>query len=180
MPSKSTNKAKRNDLTGYLVLVAVIAVIAVAIFYVYKAQQLSVLPPEQSQTAALLKQGKPPLPTPTPKHIPHGPIDFQISTNSLGPKLGYGTLNPRDPTPTNPMIITVKVTDTVPVQAVWATMKTDNKTTPRIIFHRVDGTDMSGNWQGTWTPNDTYHYTYFLTFGATSTNGDTKVEIELL
>ena len=175
----SSTSSKNAEIISYVVVIVIIAVIFAAVFYVYKAQQLSTLPPEESQTRENQPVVKALIPTPTPRHIPSGKMDFMISTGSK-PNLSYGWLDPRDPGMGGTMTITVKVTDVQPVQMVWAIMKTDNKTSDKVLFHRIDGTDLSGNWQGKWVKNDTYNNTLFMTLEAQSESGHTKIVDELL
>jgi hypothetical protein len=85
-------------------------------------------------------------------------------------------LDPYDPGRGSKQTITLFFTDTQPVQKVWATVKTDNKVHPPIQFTRINGSDLGGEWQGSWTVDDTYLYTYMITFEAESNNGKTKVE----
>jgi hypothetical protein len=114
-----------------------------------------------------------------PKAIPHGKIPFSATTTWPGPKFTGGSFDPYDPAKGSTMVITISVNDTQPVQKVWANVTSDHKTSATIPFHRVTGTDLSGDWQGTWTVDDTYLYTYMVTIQAQSANGPTKDEIAL-
>jgi len=124
-----------------------------------------------------------PAPTPTrlPKPIPSGKRKFQVSvsSNHKGPKMGEGTIDPYDPKTGSIQKLTIDVGDTVPVEKVTATMKTDNQSTPTVELKLISGSNKSGTWGGEWTINDSYNYTYILTINALSANGSTTVDFTL-
>ncbi len=119
-----------------------------------------------------------PFPTPTraPRPIPHGKWGFGISNSGAGPKFGRGYLDPYDPAIRTAQTITLYVADDKPVISVTATVKTDNKVHSPISLSRINGSDLGGEWQGTWTVDDTYLYTYMILFEAVSANGNAKAE----
>lgn len=178
MANKASSKNKPGDIVGYIVIIAIIIAIGVAIFYVYKAQQLSQLPPQESQTAQQ-QNGPRPTPTPLPRPIPHGKMTFTASTSWPGPKFSGGIIDPYDPPQGGTLTITVNANDTAPVQKIWMVVKSDHKTSAPIPMHEVSGTSLSGAWQGSWTVDDTYNYTYMVTIQAQSTNGYTKDDLAL-
>lgn len=119
-----------------------------------------------------------PTATPQPKPIPKGKTDFFVSVgnNVKGPRMGKGTIDPYDPGVGAPQTMTIEVSDTVPVEKVVATLKTDNKTSAEFALAPVPGTK---NWRGSWTVDDTYLYTYQLTIKATSASGTSSVDVLL-
>jgi len=119
-------------------------------------------------------------PTPSPKPIPHGTKNFMVSIGSdvKGPRMGKGTIDPYDPVLGGKQKLTIEVNDTVPVQKVVATLKTDKKTTEHILTANP-GVTNKGNWSGEWTIDDSYLYTYILSIQATSANGTSSVDVTL-
>ncbi len=119
-------------------------------------------------------------PTPSPKPIPHGTKNFMVSIGSdvKGPRMGKGTIDPYDPAFGGNQKLTIEVNDTVPVQKVVATLKTDKKTTEHALT-AGPGVTNKGNWSGEWTVDDSYLYTYVLSIQATSASGTSTVDVTL-
>lgn len=120
-------------------------------------------------------------PTPSPKPIPHGMKNFYVSIGSevKGPRMGKGTIDPYDPAVGGKQRLTIEVNDTVPVQKVVATLKTDKKTSEPHMLTAGAGVTTKGNWSGEWTVDDSYLYTYILSIQATSASGTSSVDITL-
>lgn len=120
-------------------------------------------------------------PTPSPKPIPHGPKNFYVSIGSevKGPRMGKGTIDPYDPVVGGKQRVTIEVNDTVPVQKVVATIKTDKKTSEPHMLTAAPGVTTKGNWSGEWVMDDSYLYTYILSIQATSASGTSSVDITL-
>lgn len=120
-------------------------------------------------------------PTPSPKPIPHGSKNFYVSIGSevKGPRMGKGTIDPYDPVVGGKQRLTIEVNDTVPVQKVVATLKTDKKTSEPHMLTAGPGVTNKGNWSGEWTMDDSYLYTYILSIQATSASGTSSVDITL-
>ena len=136
MATNASSKGKTNEIVSYLVVIVVIGVALAAIIYVYKAQQLSTLPPEESQTVQTAQNNTTPKPTatPMPKAIPHGKIPFSATTTWPGPKFTGGSFDPYDPAKGSTMVITISVNDTQPVQKVWANVTLITKRLQRFPF----------------------------------------------
>lgn len=119
-------------------------------------------------------------PTPSPKPIPHGSKNFMVSVGSdiKGPRMGKGTIDPYDPALGGKQKLTIEVNDTVPVQKVVATLKTDKKTTEHALT-AGPGVTNKGNWSGEWIVDDSYLYTYVLSIQATSASGTSTVDVTL-
>lgn len=178
--AKASSKTKSTEILGYAVVIGVIAVVLVAIYYVYRAQQLSSLPPAESQVSKLSQKPTPILtPTPMPKIIGHGKTAYNISTNWPGPKFTYISMDPQDPAQGQQMTIIATVNDTTPAQKVWATVATDHKKSADIVFRRISGTDAAGDWLGTWTTDDTYNYNLTVTIQGQNANGYTKDDVTI-
>lgn len=119
-------------------------------------------------------------PTPSPKPIPHGSKNFMVSIGSdiKGPRMGKGTIDPYDPAIGGKQKLTIEVNDTVPVQKVVATLKTDKKTTEHTLT-AGPGVTNKGNWSGEWAVDDSYLHTYILSIQATSASGTSIVDVTL-
>lgn len=178
MAANKLSQTSTGRLLSYGVILAVVGVTLAAIVYVYKAQQLAMMPEEMQNElpASADIPPPPPTPTPTPRAIPHGKWGFTISTSQPGPKPGTGYLDPYDPATGTKQRIVLHLTDSVPVKNATVIIRTDNKTSATIPFTRIDGTELSGDWEASWTVDDTYLYTYIMTFEAISDNGKTRVE----
>jgi len=111
-----------------------------------------------------------PTPTPTPKPIPHGKFSYTVGGGRFGPQFGIVSFDPYDPPKGTKQIIRMEVRDTKPVASVAAVMKTDHKETP-VSFQLVSGSNIKGEWEGTWIADDTYLYTYEFDIVAESPNG---------
>lgn len=177
MSSKRNKKSASTEVVAYIIVISIIVVTLCAIYYVYTAQKLSVLSPEELQVSQNNSQARiiPPTPTPTPRAIPSGKHGFSISTSQNGPQFSRGFLDPYDPAIGTKQVITLQLTDTKPIQKAWITIQTDHKTSKPIYFQKTDGSEQSGEWQATWTVDDSYLYTYAMTFFAQSANGVSSV-----
>lgn len=173
--SSKKSDASEGQLIAFFVAILVIIGLTGGAWMWMQRQQL----PEEKTENLQSQLNTIPTPTPKPKPIPHGKITFTASTTWPGPKFSGGSFDPYDPSQGGSMVITVAASDTQPVQTMWATVKTDNKTSAKIPFTRVSGSDTNGEWQGTWKVDDTYLYTYIVTVEADSANGHTKDEIAL-
>lgn len=133
----------------------------------------TVAPPEPTATPV------PPTPTPTPRPILHGTQSFLISQSNTikGPKLGKFTIDPMDPSVGGKQMLNIEVNDTVPIQKVIATVKTDHKTYPEVEMKQVDGKNNTGHWQADWTIDDTILYTYVINVKAISASGTNSLDI---
>lgn len=173
MTSLSKKATPGQQVSAFIAVLVILGVTAGVWYWMQKQ------PVENGRKPSDVTLSEPtPLPTPTPKPrpIPHGKWGFGIMNSGAGPKFSRGYLDPYDPAQGTAQTITIYVADDKPVTMVQATVKTDNKVYPPIPFTRVNGSDMGGEWQGIWTVNDTYFYTYVILFEAESANGKTKVE----
>lgn len=122
----------------------------------------------------------PPIASPTPKPIPHGPIDFSVSqSDKTKPLIGKGLIDPYDPDPNGLQTVSISVKDEQPVTKVTAFLKTDNAISEPVSFKLISGSPTDGTWQGSWHISDTYLFTYNLVINATSSRGESVVEITL-
>lgn len=95
-----------------------------------------------------------------PRPIPAGKQTFSVSTGKKsGPKIRNGTIDPYDPLSGRTQTISVTVASKSPVLTVKFTMQTDTKS-KEVAMQLTSGTVTDGIWEGTWTVDDTYLYTY--------------------
>lgn len=110
-----------------------------------------------------------PIPTPTPRRIPHGKIGFTIGqADKTVPQFGKGSIDPYDPSKGGKQTISVEIKHSSPIKKVTAQIKTDSSVSEAYEFELISGTKMDGVWQGTWTVEDTYLYSYGLVLKAES------------
>ena len=106
-----------------------------------------------------------PTPKPTPKPIPSGKQVYNLShgENVKGPKMSQVIIDPLDPSAGITQVVTIKIAHTSPVTSVKATLETDN-TDKTYTFERIAGSNTDGTWQASWIIEDSYDYTYYLSF----------------
>lgn len=120
-----------------------------------------------------------PEPTKTPKPIPSGRQEFIVgSSKKTGPQMSSGYIDPYDPEQGQAQILSINIASDQPVTGVTLTMESDNKSRD-IPMERKEGTDTNGRWEGVWTVDDTYLYTYVATIKAASSAGTNTVDITL-
>jgi len=120
-----------------------------------------------------------PQPTPTPRPIPHGKIDFSVTGNNIqGPRFSTGFLDPYDPAQKTDQIIQVNISSSAPVASVYGVMISDHRK-QQFPFTLVAGTASQGTWKGIWNVNDTYLYTYTLEIHASGANGTNMAGLSL-
>lgn len=120
-------------------------------------------------------------PTSTPKPIPHGKIDFNVSGgNDAGPTIGKGFIDPYDPPLHGEQSVSVDVmSKKSPVLSVVAILSTDLAVSSPYQFQRIAGTEIKGTWKGSWKVDDTYLHTYRLAIIAKSADGESRIDITL-
>lgn len=122
----------------------------------------------------------PPTPTPTPRAIPHGKKKFTVGQGDHTiPQFGEGEIDPYDPASGTEQTVTIAVSHKNPVNSVTVTVQTDHATSEPHQLSRISGTAQKGQWKGSWKINDSYLYTYILTFKAVSSDSSTSVPITL-
>lgn len=122
-----------------------------------------------------------PVPTPTPKAIPHGKQTFSVSSaKKTGPQFRSGTIDPYDPAMGSPMRVTVTILGAKATRKATMTVKTDNaiQEVPMELLTAEAGQN-AGTWAASWIANDTYLYTWNLVLKATDGVEENIVEITL-
>lgn len=138
-------------------------------------EELQIIQPEPTPATTL----KIP-PTSSPRPIPHGKIGFSVGqADKTGPQFGRGEIDPYDPPQGDKQTVTINVKDGQPIIQVAVILKTDNAVSQPYPLQLISGSATDGQWQGSWTVDDTYLYTYNLVFEATSSRGQSTVEITL-
>lgn len=176
----------------FLISMLILAIVFVVVSYYYSQvvpTQIEQIPdlteneiptdvPEEFPLSEPIVSEVSPTVAPTPRPLPHGKRSFVVSlpSNVKGPRIGKGTIDPYDPALNGQQSLIIEVNDTVPVNAVVAILKTDNKTVEHALVPTTPG-QMKGNWTGAWTMDDSYDYTYVLSVRATSANGTTMADL---
>lgn len=150
-------------MLAYVSIVVVIAVILAAILYVYRAQNLASLPPQESQTGNSQTNKVVPTPTPTPTKLLHGKDTYTISGGAVNdPHFSEVSIDPMDPAIGAQQIFTVKISSTYAVTKAWLSIRTDIKTT-KLPLTMISGTTQNGMWTATWNMPESYLYNYQIT-----------------
>lgn len=150
-------------------LVILVSLVSLVGFRVFQPKAVTVRPPPIFR----------PLPTPTPKSIPHGKQTFSVSSGKkTGPQYTDGVIDPYDPAPGAPMLVSVHITSVKPVTKSTMNVRTDTAI-QEVGMELKEGTATSGLWTGVWAANDTYLYTYNLALRATDGEEENVVEITL-
>lgn len=157
-------------------LFALLTMLVLFIVVIFSIKQTAVLTENGPTSIESDKRKKiTPTNTPSPKPIPHGKVEFAVSTGkgSTGPRMSQGFIDPYDPKPGAIQTLAIEVAE--PVEKVTAILITDNKTSQEYQLKKVKGT----TWAASWKINDSYLYKYVLTIKATGPNGTSKVDITL-
>lgn len=164
MPTKSSSKQNTSTVISYTAVVLIIIVVLIALIYVYKAQQLANLAPEELQTSKTsLSIKSAPTPTPTPTKLLHGKETYHVSGGPPdAPQLSAVTIDPLDPAVGTVQAISVNMASKYPVKTAFVTIRTDTKST-KIPLTLTSGINTNGTWQASWTVPETYLYTYLIT-----------------
>lgn len=152
-----------------------VVLILLLVFYFSSKQKPNLTKSGPTSIESDKREKIPPTNTPTPKPIPHGKVEFTVSTgkNSTGPRMRKGSIDPYDPDLGATQTFTIDVDE--PVNKVIAILTTDNKVSSEYQLKKTTGT----TWQGSWKVNDSYLYKYKLTIKAVGPNGTSKVGITL-
>lgn len=110
--------------------------------------------------------------TPNPYKLPTGAQSYSFSTGSevKGPKIGNVTIDPLDPKIGTKQTFTLTVESESPVTNASVVVNTDNKE-ENVILKLIEGTAVSGKFQGSWQVNDPYDYIYAFTYIVKADNG---------
>lgn len=117
-----------------------------------------------------------PTPTPTPTELKSGSETYTISqsSNVTGPRISRLTLDPLDVKQGQTQVLTVRASSPQGISAVSIEFQSDNKT-ESLVLSQTGGTTQDGDWQTTWTLDDTVLYKYILTISATGAAGKSSV-----
>lgn len=181
-------KIRLKKVSVFEYILTFVLLISLVLFFFVDFQLLEKQVQETLRKFTYLKTGQnletqtpSPSPTPTtPRPIPHGKTDFSVSqADKTKPQFGRGNIDPYDPSQGSKQTVTISVKDEQPITQVTAILKTDNTVSQPYPFQLISGSATDGQWQGSWTVNDTYFYTYNLILEATSSRGQSTVEITL-
>lgn len=169
----SSKQSRASSSTNRLLFIVVVGLAALVTFqYRDKIRLPKFIPSFPTRQA--------PTPTPTPTALMQGKETYSISqaSDNAGPKITKAEIDPLDPKVGGKQTITIHSNFTKPVTAVTVSIKTDNKTFP-LTLTRVSGTDTNGQWQTSWTVEDTFLYTYIMTITAQSGDASSKVDLAI-
>jgi hypothetical protein len=162
-PSTSTNQFT------LLLLLSLFAALAFIFFFKSKTTPLS-----PDSTSPLSTASISPSPTPTIVPIPTGKFTYKVMTGiKTGPLFQDITLDPYDPSPNSPQIISVQINSQKPVAKAQATLTTDHNsyTQPLVL---IKGSSTNGTYQTTFTYSDSYDYLYKIKFEAQDDSGQSN------
>lgn len=177
MKSSAKQATQGQIFSAILAICVIIGATGFAWFWI---QKQSAIPEEsQTQTPAVAEQIIPPTPTPTPTKLIHGKETYSVSGGGgAGPAISEITFDPLDPAVGGTQVITVKGSDISGVSSIQVNVRTDTKTTT-VALKRINGTDLGGAWEGTWTVPETYLYNYIPTIVAKSASGQTNIPVTI-
>lgn len=161
-------------------LLAIFVIIGATAFTWYWIQKQSVAPEEsQALDPATTEETPAPTPTPTPTKLIHGKDTYSVSGGGgNGPLVSEITFDPLDPEVGAKQTISVKLSGISAVTSAQVNVRTDTKTTT-VQLTRINGTELGGTWEGTWTIPETYLYNYIPTIVAKSSTGETTIPITI-
>lgn len=145
-------------------------------FYFYRKYSATIQ--KTSSQSEIITSPTPPLPT--PRRIPHGKKKFTVGQGDKSiPQFGVGYINPYDPAVGSMQSIVISVKHTQPITSVTARITTDHLESAPYALKLIKGTNLNGEWQGSWKVTDSYLYTYIITFEAKSSSSTATVPITL-
>lgn len=172
-----TKKTSKNRLpvwilvVGGILLYGALSYWLVTSFFLNKGT--SVNPPFSTNSKKI------PTPTHSPRPIPSGKKTFSVSSGKkTGPLFGEGAIDPYDPKIKATQTISVAITGTKPVTTATLTMQTDTKT-KKVPMKIISGTNTNGVWEGSWTVDDSYLFTYVATITASDNTETNKIDLTL-
>lgn len=172
----SKNQATTGQVTSAFIAIAVI--IGASVFVWLRMQNQN----KQEKTSQPTQvEGQPtaiPTPTPTPTKLFHGKDTYIVSRGSqaTGPNISEITFDPLDPAVGAKQTISAKVSHNIPLTEVTLKLRTDSKTTT-LTLSRVEGTELGGTWQTSWTVPESYLYNYAATIAAKAGKEETSIPI---
>jgi len=185
MPTHPLPKKDNKNRDEFILLLLLVLLLSSLVIY-YTSRNKNDLSNKTNGPSSIESGKKPkaptstPTPTPTPRAIPHGKWGFGVGQgDKTVPQFRRGFLDPYDPLKGGTQTVTVNVKHGLPVTKVIGILKTDHKTSQPYEFKLVSGTNTDGQWEGTWTVDDSYLYTYLLTLKAESSDKSSSVDITL-
>jgi hypothetical protein len=175
MSSKRQKNGADNQSTLLSIALLIIAgIVAAQLYLMWKSGSLGNLLSRMTPTTTPRVSQAPegPTPTPTPRPLRQGEVTMNtsVSAETKGPKLSTTIVDNNDPKVGQTQTLTSTYRHTSPITSVTVTLMSDNgeKTYPMTL---ISGTNTDGQWQGTWTVEDTLLYTYTFIFTAKAQDG---------
>ncbi|MBT3249406.1 MAG: hypothetical protein HN846_03225 [Candidatus Pacebacteria bacterium] len=135
--------------------------------------------------AQLFEKSKPtekqsPSPLPSPAWILPGKETYAISQgDKAGPRIANMVIDPQDPTTNNnQQTVSSQLKHSLPIEKVTLKLTSDNEE-KSVEMTLVEGTNKNGTWQTQWEITDPVLYKYILTLVATSSDGESIVDISI-
>jgi len=185
LPAKESIKSRlpKWPIYYWIFWVVLVTTLAISGFYFYLSPQFKqkllrrlefISPPA---TEDIKEPAKPP-----PAPLASGPQTYMISGSTPGaPKITEATVDPIDPAQGSSQTWTLKIIDAGngPTKEVTISIFTDNKN-ERHSLAKIEGTETESTWQGKWTLEDSYDYTYVAVLRAKNEAGKIhKVDLVL-
>ena len=165
----------------FLVFAVLIVLIFAYLGYTYFSGQGQMLPTTFRRLTGLPTGTTTPTPTPkpTPRPIGTGRQEFNVSmSKDTWPKMSKVVTDPIDPKLLQKQTISVEANDTAPINSITATLKLNDKTKV-INMALVEGTNLQGRWEGSWTASGGYDELYHLVIEAVSATGKSSIDMAI-
>jgi hypothetical protein len=163
-----------------IALLIIAGIVAAQLYLMWKDGRLENLLPLAQKNGSLSRTAPSgPTPTPTPRPLRQGRVTMNtsVSSETKGPKISTTIVDNNDPKVGQQQTLTSTYRHASPITSVTVTLVSDNgqKAYP---MNLISGTNMDGQWQATWTVEDTLLYTYSFIFTAKAQDG-TQSEITI-
>ncbi len=180
MPKTGKTQKQKQQTLRTAVFVVLLVVLGAQTYFLWKNGTLQSLFYISKTAPAKKLQKAGPTPTPTIIPLPQGKHEYTVSQGSAatGPKVAKIILDPHDPKVGEKHTIHVTAGKRLStVESVTITVESDKKK-ENYPLRLVSGTAELGDWEASWTTEDTHLYSFVVTAIAKDTaNRETKVEM---
>ena len=166
MFKKLISNKKTRDLI--LVIAGIIVLFVVFFFICHSLKQIAEL---KSKPELYIEQEQ------CSRPVAEGERVYAITTDNI-PKATEITVNPLDVDLGEIQIVTVKANDSNenPITLLSGSGETDYDSIP-FSLTLIDGDELDGTWQGSWSPQDTFCDNFTVSITATSVSGESNVTL---
>lgn len=168
---KREGQAHKGEETRSNMLLAILILIAVGLGYYVWRTSTKGLPLFPNKVPRVTEISTTPTPkvSPTPSKLKQGKETYSITQGPAekGPDITQAVIDPLEPQKGQKVTMTISVNSTKPADSVTIELETDTmkKSYPLTL---VSGTNLDGQWQATWTVEDTLLYQYVAKIEARS------------